>query len=72
MAIKNATQESFQNIGGGRSQILRIPIYKKSYVDPSLWIFDYRCSTLEEDIKWNAKVYSKSLAIIQKWLDQIS
>jgi hypothetical protein len=39
---------------------------------PSLWIFDYkRCSLAEEDEEWSAEDYSKSLSIVQQWMDQI-
>jgi hypothetical protein len=39
---------------------------------PSLWIFDCkRCSSVGEDTKWSAEDYSKSLFIVQQWMDQI-
>jgi hypothetical protein len=39
---------------------------------PSLWIFDcIHCSSAGEDAKWSAEDYSKSLSIVQQWMDQI-
>jgi hypothetical protein len=39
---------------------------------PSLWIFDCRrCSSVGKDAEWSVEDYSKSLSIVQQWMDQI-